>query len=200
MNDIVADQFPAVTAAAARRLMAAAVDSFSERGYHATTTRDIATAAGMSPAALYVHFPSKAAVLAAISRNGHEQALALVESAAAGPGDPPARMRVLVTEMAAWHATRHQIARIVQYEINALPSADYATVADLRLRTERVVRALIAEGVASGQFDCDARTAARAVLSLCVDIARWYTTGATPKPLELGSRYAELVISMLGGR
>ncbi|RBL80587.1 TetR family transcriptional regulator, partial [Streptomyces cavourensis] len=31
-----------VTPEAARRLLVAAVDAFAERGYHATTTRDIA--------------------------------------------------------------------------------------------------------------------------------------------------------------
>lgn len=198
MSELVAGAFPDVTAAAARRLMAAAVESFADNGYHATTTRDISTAAGMSPAALYVHFPSKAAVLSAISLSGHERALAIVEAAAAGPGSPVDRMRVLVEEMASWHATHHRIARIVQYEITALPKADYATVADLRRRTERVVRALIEEGLSTGVFDCDIRSAARATLSLCVDIARWYTAASTPGPTELGKRYATLVLAMLG--
>jgi AcrR family transcriptional regulator len=197
MTDLLAGQFPDVTAAAARRLMAAAMDSFAERGYHATTTRDIAQAAGMSPAALYVHFPSKAAVLSAISRSGHERALAIVETAAASPGEPAERMRGLVAAMAAWHATNHRIARIVQYELQALPEPDYTIVAGLRRRTERTVRALIAEGVDKGQFTADPQTAARATLSLCIDIARWYTTGATPSPTELGKRYAALVLAML---
>lgn len=35
-----------VTPEAARRLLVAAVDAFAERGYHATTTRDIAGRAG----------------------------------------------------------------------------------------------------------------------------------------------------------
>src|SRR5215468_12698591 len=73
-----------VQPAAARRLLTGAVDAFAERGYQATTTRDIASRAGMSPAALYVHYPSKAALLARISGVGHEVALALVQQAIAG--------------------------------------------------------------------------------------------------------------------
>lgn len=68
------------------RLLRAAVESFAERGFHATTTRDIATGAGMSPAALYIHYPSKAALLAEISRAGHAAALALVRAAVAAWG------------------------------------------------------------------------------------------------------------------
>jgi AcrR family transcriptional regulator len=48
-----------VTPEAARKLLVAAVEAFAERGYHATTTRDIAGRAGMSPAALYIHYKTK---------------------------------------------------------------------------------------------------------------------------------------------
>ncbi|UVS79931.1 TetR/AcrR family transcriptional regulator [Actinokineospora sp. UTMC 2448] len=193
------DLWPDVRPDAARRLMAAAVAAFGERGYHATTTRDIATAAGMSPAALYVHFPSKAAVLSAISRSGHEKALAMVTTAAAGPGDAAARMRVLVTEFVAWHARRHRVARIVQYELTALPQPDYEAVVALRRQTDAVVRSLIEDGVSSGVFRVsDIRSAARAVLSLGIDVARWYTAESKPDPETLGADYAGLVLAMLG--
>jgi len=193
------DLWPDVRPDAAKRLMAAAVEAFAERGFHATTTRDIATAAGMSPAALYVHFPSKAAVLFAISRSGHERALNMVTAAAGAPGDPLTRMRALVAGFTTWHATRHRVARIVQYELHALRPADFEVVADLRRRTERTVRDLIAEGVAASAFTvADTPTAARAILSLCVDVARWYTPESKPDPTGLGARYADLVAAMLG--
>ncbi len=46
--------------ASARALVAASVECFAELGFHATTTRDISSRAGLSPAAVYYHFPSKA--------------------------------------------------------------------------------------------------------------------------------------------
>src|SRR3954470_3673244 len=166
---------------AARRLMLAGVESFARRGYHATTTRDIAGAAGMSPAALYVHFPSKAALLFAISRYGHEQTLALVE------------------DVVAWHARRHTVARVVQYELQALPEQEFEVVAELRRRIERIVREVIAEGAESGVFTVsDAHISARAVLSLGVDVARWYTERARQTPTALGKEYGGLVLRMLG--
>lgn len=193
------DLWPEVQPDAARRLMAAAVQSFAERGYHATTTRDIATAAGMSPAALYVHFPSKAAVLFAISRTGHEKALALVRSVAQRPEPPLERMRELVQEFVAWHAHRHLVARVVQYELTALPREEYEVVAELRRETERVVREVIVEGQSSGDFRVDdVKAAARAVLSLGIDVARWYTHSTGPDPAELARSYAGLVSRMLG--
>jgi AcrR family transcriptional regulator len=193
--------WPDVRADAARRLMAAAVESFAARGYHATTTRDIATAAGMSPAALYVHFPAKSAVLFAISRSGHERTLAMVEKVVATHPDPVDAMRELVAEFVAWHAKRHVVARVVQHELGALPPADYRVVVDLRRRTESLVREVITRGVEQRRFTVpDVRTAARAVLSLGIDVARWYSPASKPAPSVLGKQYAELVLSMLGHR
>src|SRR3982074_234131 len=196
-----AELWPDVQPEAARRLMLAGGGSCGPRGYHAGTPRDIASGAGMSPAALYVHFPSKAALLFAISRYGHEQTLALVENVVARVQDPAERMRLLIEDFVAGHARRHTVARVVQYELQALPDSEYEIVAELRRRIERIVREVIADGAESGAFTVtDPRTAARAVLSLGVDVARWYTDRTRPTPTALGQEYGELVLRMLGAQ
>lgn len=194
-----AELWPDVRPDAARRLMLSGLRSFAERGFHATTTRDIATGAGMSPAALYVYFPSKVGLLFAISHSGHEQTLAMVTAAIAKGTDPASSMRHLVTEFVAWHAEWHTVARVVQYELHALPEREFAVVAELRHRIEGHVRDLIAAGVAAGVFHVsDVRTAARAVLSLGIDVARWYGTRSNATPAQLGAEYTDLVLRMLG--
>ncbi|WP_410669408.1 TetR/AcrR family transcriptional regulator [Amycolatopsis sp. cmx-4-68] len=194
-----AELWPDVQPETARRLMLAGVEAFAQRGYHATTTRDIAGAAGMSPAALYVHFPSKAALLFAISRYGHEQTLALVENVVAKESDPVERIRLIVEDFVAWHARRHTVARVVQYELQALPPQEFEVVAELRRRIERIVREVVADGVEAGVFTVsDPHISARAVLSLGVDVARWYTDRARQTPAALGKEYGGLVLRMLG--
>jgi AcrR family transcriptional regulator len=47
-------------------ILARALDLFSERGFYGTSTRDIARAVGVRESALYHHFPSKEAILAAL--------------------------------------------------------------------------------------------------------------------------------------
>lgn len=194
-----ADLWPDVQPEAARRLMFAGVESFARRGYHATTTRDIAAAAGMSPAALYVHFPSKSALLFTISRSGHEQVLSLAQRAQSGAAGPAEAMRALVEQFTAWHARRHTIARVVQYELDALPEQEYRVVADLRRDIEELVRGIVERGRAEGVFTVgDAHTAARAVLSLGVDVARWYSERSRQSPDDLAREYGELTLRMLG--
>src|SRR4051794_34001239 len=78
------------------RLSRAAVAAFAAKGFHGTTTRDISTAAGMSPAALYVHHRSKEELLYELSRLGHERVLQMVRASVARSDDPVEQLGVLV--------------------------------------------------------------------------------------------------------
>lgn len=197
---LTAELWPDVQPEAARRLMLAGLHAFAERGYHATTTRDVASAAGMSPAGLYVYFPSKLALLHAITRSGHQQMLARLEQVVAESGTPRATVRRLVAEFVAWHARRHTVARVVQYELHVLAEQPgYQEIADLRRRIERLFRDAVTAGVAAGDFDVpDVRTATLAVVSLGIDVARWYGGHVRTSPTSLGEQYSQLVMRMLG--
>jgi AcrR family transcriptional regulator len=182
-----------------RRMVEAALDAFAEHGFHGTTTRDIATRAGMSPAALYVHFSSKGALLAQISRVGHAAAVQLVDEAITTADDPLGRLRAVVARFAAWHAAHHRAARVVQHELAALPPADREVVLAMRQRIERQVADLVREGVAVGQMRVDKpREVARALLSLSVDVARWYDPAGRDTPEAIGALYGELAGRIVG--
>jgi AcrR family transcriptional regulator len=55
-----------------KRILATARELFARQGFHATTTRDIARAGGVSDALLYTYFTSKQQVLEAILDEGIE--------------------------------------------------------------------------------------------------------------------------------
>jgi AcrR family transcriptional regulator len=184
-----------------RRMMEAAVDAFAERGYHATTTRDIATRVGLSPAALYVHFPSKQALLTQISRLGHEAAVELVDTSMIGIDDPMGRLQAVIHAFAAWHAEHHLVARVVQAELSALADDDRRAVIALRQQIERQVQRQLEAGVASGQMEVnDTRAVARALLSLSVDVSRWYDPKSNETPEGIGLLYADLATRMVSSR
>ena len=111
---------PSTTPDARARLLAAAVTAFAAKGFHGTTTRDIAAAAGMSPAALYVHHRSKEELLHLIAVTGHRRTLGLVEAAVARSADPVAQLTGVVEDFARHHAQAHTTARVISYELAAL--------------------------------------------------------------------------------
>jgi AcrR family transcriptional regulator len=190
-----------VTPDAARRLLVAAVEAFAERGYHATTTRDIAGRAGMSPAALYIHYKTKEELLHRISRIGHEKALAILRAAADGEGGAAERLEVAVSSFVRWHAAQHTTARVVQYELDALGPDARAEIVALRRQVDAQVRGIIQDGVAAGTFDVpDVPGTSLAVLSLCIDVARWFNVNGPRTPDEVGALYADLVLRMVGAK
>ncbi|MET8219059.1 TetR/AcrR family transcriptional regulator [Streptomyces hirsutus] len=188
-----------VTPDAARRLLLAAVEAFAERGYHATTTRDIAGRAGMSPAALYIHYKTKEELLHRISRIGHEKALDILRTAARAEGSPTRRLAEAVSSFVRWHAGGRTTARVVQYELDSLGPDARAEIIALRRLVDAEVRGIIEEGVRSGEFDVpDVRGTTLAVLSLCIDVARWFNVNGSRTPEEVGALYAGLVLRMVG--
>ncbi|MGW5734212.1 MULTISPECIES: TetR/AcrR family transcriptional regulator [Streptomyces] len=190
-----------VTPDAARRLLVAAVEAFAERGYHATTTRDIAGRAGMSPAALYIHYKTKEELLHRISRIGHDKALRVLRTAADGPGTAAERLADAVRSFVRWHADHHTTARVVQYELDALGEEHRTEIVALRRRSDAAVRDMINDGVRDGEFDVpDVPGTTLAVLSLCIDVARWFNVAGTRTPDEVGALYADLVLRMVGAR
>ncbi|MFE9170311.1 TetR family transcriptional regulator [Streptomyces kebangsaanensis] len=190
-----------VTPDAARRLLVAAVEAFAERGYHATTTRDIAGRAGMSPAALYIHYKTKEELLHRISRIGHEKALEILRTAARREGSATERLTDAVSSFVRWHAGGRTTARVVQYELDSLGPDARAEILALRRLVDAEVRGIIEEGAASGEFDVlDVRGTTLAVLSLCIDVARWFNVDGPRTPEEVGALYADLVLRMVGAK
>ncbi|WP_030418029.1 TetR/AcrR family transcriptional regulator [Streptomyces sp. SCSIO 75703] len=190
-----------VTPDAARRLLVAAVEAFAERGYHATTTRDIAGRAGMSPAALYIHYKTKEELLHRISRIGHDRALSILRTAAGGEGGAAERLADAVSSFVRWHAGRRTTARVVQYELDALGPEARAEILALRRQVDAEVRGIVEDGVASGEFDVpDVQGTTLAILSLCIDVARWFNIEGPRTPDEVGALYAGLVLRMVGAR
>lgn len=184
-----------------RNLLTSAVRCFAANGYHATTTRDISTGVGLSPAALYVHFPSKELVLFEIIRTGHERALAYIHELAATSGDTDTsadRLRRMISRYTAWHARHHVAARVCQYELAALAPEHYAQVTALRRQTNEVFREAVARGVRDGSFaDIDVNRVVRAMLSLSIDLVRWYRLDGDDGPDQIGELYAELALAMV---
>lgn len=180
------------------RLMRAAADAFASKGFHATTTRDIASRAGLSPAGVYVHFPSKEELLFALSRQGHAAARDMLVEAHASAEGPREALLEVVTSFTRWHAEHHEVARIVQYEFPHLTPEHRAEVLALRKEIDAVVQSILSEGVAAGEFAVDdVADTALALMSLVVDVARWYSPTITRTPEQIAEANAALALRLV---
>ena len=78
------------------RIDRAALDLFVRLGVDAATTRQIATAAGISEGALYRHYRSKDALAVSLFMGVHRRLSLLVEEAASGASDIRAKAAAIV--------------------------------------------------------------------------------------------------------
>jgi AcrR family transcriptional regulator len=182
----------------AQRLMDAAVDAFADKGFHATSTRDIAARAQMSPAGVYVHFASKQDLLFELCRRGHVLALEVVATARQKADTPPAQLVAIVSAFARWHAEQFRTARIVQYEFPHLTPEHREEVMTLRKQIDALVKDVLQAGVASGDFDVpDLAITTLALQSLTIDVARWYKPGIRRTPESIGAAYGDLALRLV---
>jgi AcrR family transcriptional regulator len=181
----------------ARRVLWAALESFSERGYHATTTRRISQRAELSPTAMYAHYRGKMDLLVIMAEIGHEAVLGEVDLAVAGGTGTVDRVHRFVCAFAAWHARNHTLARVAHGEMQAIPPERFGKIRILRRETTRRLRELLEAGVAESVFTIDdLGVTTVSILSLGIDVARWYD--GRPAPETLAMAQSDLVMRMIG--
>ena len=185
----------------ALRLMEAAADAFADKGFHATTTRDVASRAGLSPAGVYVHFASKEELLFSICMRGHTAARDMIVDAAAAADSPVDALAAIMTNFSRWHAEHYRVGRIVQYEFAHLTPAHREAVMGLRKEIDAQVRSVLLDGIERGVFVIDdVPHTTLALMSLCIDVARWYQPGIKRTPAEIGETNGRLGLRLAGAR
>ena len=147
-----------------------------------------------------MHFGSKEELLFDLSRSGHESALRLLRSRHRATARPrPSSSSPLMARFTEWHVEQYQVARVVQYEHHHLTPEHHAEVLALRKEMDSLVRDVLDRGVADGTFSVDdSADTALALLSIVVDVARWYSPTIRRTPAEIGATNAALALRLVG--
>lgn len=156
----------------ATRILNEAERLFRHYGYTKTTVADIARELGMSPANVYRFFASKAAIHQAIADRmlaGREVALYEIAKRPISASD---RLRAFVVDQHDATVTQ-MLGETKVHEMVAVALEEHWPIIDRHLkRITEIVRGIIADGVAAGEFPAqDTAKAARcfkaAVISVC---------------------------------
>lgn len=180
-----------------RTLLRAGLECFAEQGFHGTSTRDIAKRAGMSPAAVYVHFKSKEELLfhiaVVMARAGYENLAKVAER----PGTNSQHLHAMAHAHAKFHAEMSTAARVTNFEHHALTTQKKKSVLAYYAKTEDLFRNCLRDGKAAGEFRLkDLTVTTSAVMSLILAVCRWYQPGGRLSPEDVGTIYGDLVLAM----
>jgi len=181
-----------------RKLVIAAIECFAERGYRATTTRDIAKRAQMSPAALYVHFRSKNELLYKLTVVTASAMLKELQRTAAVEASATERLRALVATYVRCNARMYTTVHVATYEFDALNRRQQRAVVAIRQQVKELFANCLDDGRASGEFQFRSAPHVRvAIMSLCTSVSQWFSVKGALTPEELGDLYAEYVLKMV---
>lgn len=161
-----------------QHLLHAAARLFREQGFAATTTRDIAAAAGMRSGSPFYHFENKAALLFAVMEQGMRAALQCQAAALqTAPPDaaPEARLRTLVrAHFDVLLGAGSDFIPVMLYEWRSLSAAERAGIAKLQRDYEGAWGDALQALSAAGRIGADARIARLMMLGALNWSVQWY--------------------------
>ncbi len=195
---------------AAQRILAAADGLFFRQGAAATTVREITSACGLTPGALYNHFESKDDLLFQLVMRRHLLiAAALEEALATAPPQPAARLEAAVRVYARVHLrpAARTGTRVANREYRCLSGTRLAQVVAVRRSLRDRLVEILEDGTAQGHFAvCGGRdraslvVAASTILEMCVQAAEWVREDGPLGVEALEDRFVEMARRLVGAR
>jgi AcrR family transcriptional regulator len=153
------------------RILVVAERLFRQIGYQKTTVADIAKELRMSPANVYRFFDSKKAIHEGVARIMMGEVEDAARAILVGPGAATVRLRELLTTVHRMNSERYvgdsKLHEMVEI---AMEESWEVCVAHMQCITETIA-GVIAQGVASGEFEADLPTAA---LCVCTAMMRFF--------------------------
>jgi AcrR family transcriptional regulator len=177
-----------------------AVELFHERGYHATSVRDIVEYAGITKGAFYHHFESKEILLRLIYQDYLNYQMAIFHEVVTHPASPREHLKeLIVCIIIAVERYREHVA-IFHQELRVFSEEYRKKVASERLMMRREFRKVIQQGIETGEFrqDLDVDITALAILGMCSSTYQWLSRSGRYSTAKIANDFALLTVDGIG--
>ena len=142
---------------------------FAEKGFHGSSTRDIAERMGIKQGSLYYYFRSKEEALNEVCLFGIEEYVERMKSIAAGDQPFESKLLATITSHLTSYRERNEALKVHNDERLYLPEEKRAKLKELGSNYRRQLEGIFEEGVRSGALrdSLDCHFAAQAVIGMC---------------------------------
>ncbi|QQE80346.1 TetR/AcrR family transcriptional regulator [Alicyclobacillus sp. SO9] len=137
------------------QIVAAAVKLFIKKGFHPTTTREIAKASGLSTGLLYEYVQSKEDILFLVCRHIHEEVETRVEGSLTETGQGSQRLREAIWSLFTAIDSMPDEVLLIYQESKSLPKDFLSEVLGKESEITGIFETLIYEGIADSSLDVD---------------------------------------------
>lgn len=176
----------------------AAVRLFAQLGYHATSMRAIAAAAGVQPAAIYHWYPSKEAILIELQDDFMAQLTEKVLGAVERQRSPALKLAAAVREHVVFHGLHRRWAFATDSEIRALADGPHRALIGKRDAYQAHFNEMIRDGIRDGSLrTSEASVATYAILLQCTGVDLWFDPDGPLGLDEVAELHVELVLGSL---
>jgi AcrR family transcriptional regulator len=153
----------------------AAAAVFAEKGYHGSSTKDIADRLGIRQGSLYYYFESKESALEEVCQKGVEGFVQRLEAILARDIPPTEMLRAAVHNHLAPLEDRPNYVRVFQHQRHELPPARRRKISAAAGHYEKLLQTMFERGVVAGAFrpDLDCRLATLGLLGMCNAVGDW---------------------------
>ncbi len=184
------------------QVRAAALRLFKEKGYHATSMRDIAAAVGINKGSLYSYIKSKEDLLVPVFEQAQGVLLTEIEQISADASlSPTERLKRAIHAHVTAVADNLDILTVYLSEWRQLGAESLATNRDQRARHSYLFHEILREGVAAGEFrPMDTRIVMLGMIGMCNYLFRWYRPEGRLTPDQIADELIEMVMQGVSRR
>jgi TetR/AcrR family transcriptional regulator, cholesterol catabolism regulator len=179
-----------------QQVRAAALRLFRDKGYHATSMRDIAEAVGINKGSLYSYIRSKEDLLIPFFERAMGLLLVEIEAISADPSlTPTERLKRAIKAHILNVAEHHDILTVYLSEWRQLTADSLSTVRGQRERYAALFLAILEDGQRVGEFrPIDARITALGMIGMCNYLFRWYRSDGRLAPEQIADVLTDLLL------
>lgn len=168
---------------------------FREKGYLATSIRDISEALDMTSAALYYHFKNKEEILLGIMHVGLDGLLEAVNGAILGQSSVWDKIRVALEVHLEISLAYQDFAFVLLKDLRHLSPEWRGAVIEKRDRYDNLWDHMLAEGQAAGIFrqDVDLELLRLMTFGAVNLVVSWYKPAGTYQPREIAAAFLHFI-------
>lgn len=182
------------------QIVNAAVRLFAEKGFHPTTTREIAKASGLSSGALYEYVQSKEDILLLVCRHIHseverqvqESLVPTTETVSSGCGN---LKRAIWSLLKVMQQMSDEVLLIYQ-ESKSLPAESLSEVLDKESAITGIFEKLIDQGIRDGSLHLDVEAASILAHQIVVSAEMWAFRRWALRKVDF-RQFAEIEVNLL---
>ena len=156
-------------------IRSAAIQLFSEYGYHAAPLRDIARIAGIQAASIYYHYANKEALLVEIMEMYMLLLNSNLERILREQQQPLQCLYDAIANHIRLHTSYKPEFFIIDTEIRALEGVNRTHILSLRDHYEALLQEILRNGMEQGVFRrSDVKVSSYAIIAMCTEVAAWF--------------------------